>query len=492
MFYPYRWVVYTATLLTATSFQIVHSAANPDIDTDGDGIPDLYDNCPEISNPLQLDFDADWVGDDCEIIDEDDSNRGGNVDEPDDGDSGDEQLVDEPSVDEPSVDEPSDDADPIVEEQTPTLISQVGSWVAETPATWLQNYSNSVGQYLEVQQDTKGIVSVRYDGALANLSAPAKRVLSFELLPKYGDLNTFILAFSSTEVTGGWRYTSPKPVAAGHWETVNILFDPLWSDDDATLAGWSRWGGAISFAEMMTSVANFRLVTVNPVESPMVLGIRDLTFAANLGTGDTESLHWVFPARWQPLSLPCLPPIASRSIAKVLGDDITGSYGEDWTVYRIDDESGQYIKQSYHQQMALSQVYWLLNMAQAPQLLDVPLNCAIQARGTVQRRLSINADRAASIAVGNPYGESLPLSELQLNTVQGACNGEIGCSWREAASNAYVAPKLFQWSAPSQGYVVVDEDDNEIVAPWGSWQGVVLPALYGLGASLGDAPSLAQ
>jgi len=38
------------------------------VDTDGDGIPDLQDNCPTVSNPSQLDTDKDGVGDACESI----------------------------------------------------------------------------------------------------------------------------------------------------------------------------------------------------------------------------------------------------------------------------------------------------------------------------------------------------------------------------------------------------------------------------------------
>jgi hypothetical protein len=39
----------------------------PMVDSDGDGVADTSDNCPNIANPTQADCDNDGIGDACEI-----------------------------------------------------------------------------------------------------------------------------------------------------------------------------------------------------------------------------------------------------------------------------------------------------------------------------------------------------------------------------------------------------------------------------------------
>ena len=45
----------------------VQMSSPPPTDTDGDGVPDAADNCPNVPNPGQADADGDGIGDDCDV-----------------------------------------------------------------------------------------------------------------------------------------------------------------------------------------------------------------------------------------------------------------------------------------------------------------------------------------------------------------------------------------------------------------------------------------
>ena len=58
------------TTCTAEISSFSEYAVIAPLDTDGDGVPDKFngvqDNCPAVSNPTQLDYDADGLGDACD------------------------------------------------------------------------------------------------------------------------------------------------------------------------------------------------------------------------------------------------------------------------------------------------------------------------------------------------------------------------------------------------------------------------------------------
>jgi hypothetical protein len=61
--------------------------------------------------------------------------------------------------------------------------------------------------------------------------------------------------------------------------------------------------------------------------------------------------------QWRQISLPCNPGKAS-SVSAVFGDDIVGSYGTDWIVYRYD--SGGYVPLSELDALSQGVGYWII------------------------------------------------------------------------------------------------------------------------------------
>jgi hypothetical protein len=70
-----------------TSFANFKYTDDAPVDGDGDGVPDRFDNCPQVANADQADADGDWVGDACDLpacSDGIDNDRDGKTDYPDD------------------------------------------------------------------------------------------------------------------------------------------------------------------------------------------------------------------------------------------------------------------------------------------------------------------------------------------------------------------------------------------------------------------------
>jgi hypothetical protein len=86
------------------------TTTSPPLDSDGDGVPDASDNCPDNSNADQADSDEDGIGDVCEVINGDDLLglfQSLNIEEPSDDSDGD-GLADGLEVGTPPPEEPAE------------------------------------------------------------------------------------------------------------------------------------------------------------------------------------------------------------------------------------------------------------------------------------------------------------------------------------------------------------------------------------------------
>lgn len=65
----YQLNVQSGTVEYGTTFVVGSTVSSGSTDSDGDGIPDADDNCPDTSNPDQTDSDGDGLGDACDATD---------------------------------------------------------------------------------------------------------------------------------------------------------------------------------------------------------------------------------------------------------------------------------------------------------------------------------------------------------------------------------------------------------------------------------------
>jgi hypothetical protein len=69
---PFIFIIRSAASLGLLPTDNVDAAICHDLDGDVDTVPNLIDNCPAVGNPTQVDTDADFDGDACDLDDDDD------------------------------------------------------------------------------------------------------------------------------------------------------------------------------------------------------------------------------------------------------------------------------------------------------------------------------------------------------------------------------------------------------------------------------------
>ena len=136
---------------------------NPPPDTDEDGIPDYYDNCPNTYNPDQEDSDDDGIGDVCD--EPDDPSDDPSDDPPDDPPGDDDDQGDDDDDDDEQDDQQDDDDDQDEDEEQETvnhtLALQIFDNKTKQPISnaTVTIYDNQSNQITENKTDTDGNVT---------------------------------------------------------------------------------------------------------------------------------------------------------------------------------------------------------------------------------------------------------------------------------------------------------------------------------------------
>ena len=181
--------------------------------------------------------------------------------------------------------------------------------------------------------------------------------------------------------------------------------------------------------------------------------------------------------QWRQISLPCNPG-ANNTVTAVFGDDIPGTYGTDWTLYRY-DTSG-YIELAVTDPLSQGVGYWIIQKSGSDVVLDMPKSstptpvtsptgCLSSAKGCVEIPLNQKPRDVEWNMIGYPFASSGGLSNTRVLTDpqafdDGGCTS--GCDLDTANAHHIVHNQL--WTYNGSAYTTVDSSGN--LNPWkGYW-----------------------
>ena len=162
-------------------------------------------------------------------------------------------------------------------------------------------------------------------------------------------------------------------------------------------------------------------------------------------------------SQWQQVSLPCDPGV-NNTVNAVFGDDMPGSYGSDWFVYRYD--ANGYASLSASDTLSQGEVYGIFQWSGSDATIDMPDNstptpvtdpvgCLDTAKGCFEIPLVTQVNSAQSSLVGYPFAASGRLGDVRVQTDTGVCAS--GCDLDTAQSQGIVLNKLNGIGAGSSG-----------------------------------------
>lgn len=221
---------------------------------------------------------------------------------------------------------------------------------------------------------------------------------------------------------------------------------------------------------------------------------------AQLTTQAFYDMHWVDPCRitktlvagqWTQISLPCVAPSNANTVAAVIGDDMTGTYGTDWVVYSYDPATNAYVDLGTGGVMESGKGYWVISVGSSA-TLDMPHN-SIGANSSVATEctstndcfdiaLATKAGANQWQMIGNPYRDNIKVADIRLhkNTGSSTCNDADGCTFNDANQNTLANNELWSYNGTSYQNLLLGTD----IEPWtGAW-------LATLSGADGSAPKL--
>ncbi|MCK5923200.1 MAG: hypothetical protein KAG66_19830, partial [Methylococcales bacterium] len=166
--------------------------------------------------------------------------------------------------------------------------------------------------------------------------------------------------------------------------------------------------------------------------------------------------------QWRQISLPCNPG-ANNTVTAVFGDDIPGTYGTEWILYRY-DASGYVPLDATSDTLSQGVGYWIIQKSGSETTLDMPDNSAPTPtpifkacpEGCFNIPLATQANATQWNMIGYPFVSSGSLGDVRVRPDSGSYSSVYNLD--DAQPLGLVHSQL--WTYNGSGYTAVDTSGN--------------------------------
>ena len=182
--------------------------------------------------------------------------------------------------------------------------------------------------------------------------------------------------------------------------------------------------------------------------------------------------------KWLQIGLKTAPPVGS-TVADIIGDDISGSYGSEWVIYSYETSTNSYRQLSPTDTMLAGIGYWFIQTTGNPVTIDMPdASTDVNVRqspacssfeGCFEIPLQTsNSYKTQWQMIGYPFRDNGEIDKIRVVTAGIGSDCFTGCTLAEANEKYLVSEPLYHYDGTS--YQQLTTEGSEPFEPWdGAW-----------------------